>query len=85
MTSIDETVKQLKQGDIVRIEWKPFVRIYKRDTFIGKYLNHNERSKTLTVKRDWLDAFDIKCESVRTMPYDRIESLELLEPRKLGD
>ena len=80
--TIDEAVTNLKEGDLVRVRWKPIIRLYGRDTFIGEYMHHDEEKRTMTVRRDWFDAFDIKCEARRTMPYDRIESLEKLEPKK---
>lgn len=83
MATIDNTVEQLNEGDTVRIKWKPFIRLYGRDTFIGEYLSHDPDNRTLTVRREWLDMFDMKFEARRTMPYDRIESLELMEPKKL--
>lgn len=81
--TIDEAVKNLNDGDLVRVRWKPIIRLYGRDTFVGEYGSHDEEAKTLTVRKYCFDAFDIKFEVERTMPYHRIESLEKLEPKKL--
>ena len=81
--TIDEAVKKLNAGDLVRVKWKPIIRLYGRDTFVGEYMHHDKDNRTMTVRRDWFDACDIKIEAIRTMPYDRIESLEKLEPQKL--
>lgn len=83
MNSIDNAVKQLKINDTIRVKWKPLIRLYGRDTFIGEYEGCDDEERVITVKRNWFDLGDIKCEVLRTVPYDRIESLELLESKKV--
>ncbi len=81
--TIDDAVTELHEGDLVRVRWKPLIRLYGRDTFLGRYVSHDADMRTLTVNRDVFDVLDFKIEVNRTMSYDRIESLEKLEQKKL--
>ncbi len=81
--TMETAVAGLSKGDLVRIKWKPVIRLYGRDTFIGKYVEHDPKQKTLTVSKDAFDMCDIKIEITREIPYARIEQIERLEPKKL--
>ena len=81
--TIDDAVTELNVGDLVRVRWKPIIKLYGRDTFLGRYVSHDANKRTLTVNRDAFDMLDFKIEVNRTMSYDRIESLEKLEKKKL--
>jgi hypothetical protein len=81
--TINDSVADLQKGDLLRVRWKPFIRLYGRDTFLCEYKKNDQDKKTLTVCRELFDILDIKFILQRTMPYDRIESIEKLEPKKL--
>lgn len=81
--TIDDAVKELQKGDLVRVKWDPYIRLYGRDTFLGEYVSHDAKQRTLTVKRNAFDVCDVKIEVTRKMPYDRVESIEKLVPQKL--
>ncbi|MBI5066026.1 hypothetical protein HZA97_07350 [Candidatus Woesearchaeota archaeon] len=80
MSSIEEVLSELKKGDLIKVRWKPLIRIYGRDTFVAKYLIHDPKREKVFVERTALDIFDMKFLATRIMPYHRIELIEKLEP-----
>lgn len=80
MSNIEEVLSQLKEGDLVRVRWKPMIRLYGRDTFVAKYKIHDPKREKVFVERIALDIFDMKFLAMRMIPYHRIELIEKLEP-----
>ena len=81
--TIEDAVKELKGGDLVRIRWNPFIRLYGKDTFTAEFLSNNKEKREILVARTVFDLFDIQITPCARIPYARIESLEKLEPKKL--
>jgi hypothetical protein len=83
MASIDDAVKQLKEGDVVRVRYRAAIQIHGPDTFVGTYVKSDEDKKTMTVKKTVFDASAVKMEIDWALAYDKIDSLERMSPEKL--
>jgi hypothetical protein len=85
VTTIDDAVDKLKQGDYLNICYNhafPF-NLLGRDRFIAKYQSHNPNNRTLKVMRTVRSNKVFQLSTEYTLLYDRIANLTRLNPENL--
>lgn len=81
--NIADALTGLKEGDLIKIKCESVFGLTKKDDFISEYISHDSKIQELTIYKKNLHIFDFHIYNKISLSYEHINSIELLEPKKL--